>query len=155
MGVLIGSTGFVGCHLGMMHGFQREVHRSNIGSIAGLKTDLLVCAWLPAEKCRANNDLAGDRTNMSGLAQILASVRAERAVLISTIDVYQPAIGVDETNVLGWTKRERTVPTADRGRGRLHPLRNRSSEPVLPTSIQPERTRLPNPDQQTPLQLLG
>ena len=33
---------------------------------------------------------------MAALAQVLATVTARRAVLISTIDVYQPAIGVDE-----------------------------------------------------------
>lgn len=35
---------------------------------------------------------------MAALAQVLASVRADRAVLISTIDVYQPPVGVDETD---------------------------------------------------------
>lgn len=97
MGVLVGSTGFVGGHLARQHGFTKHVHRSDITTIAGLDTDLLVCAGLPAEKWRANQDPSGDSDNMAALAQVLATVRAERAVLVSTIDVYQPAVGVDET----------------------------------------------------------
>ena len=97
MGALVGSTGFVGGHLARTHAFEHQVHRSDVMSIVGLNTDLLVCAGLPAEKWRANQDPAADWANMAGLAQVLASVRAERAVLISTIDVYQPAAGVNET----------------------------------------------------------
>ena len=98
MSVLIGSTGFVGGHLSRHHAFTEQVHRTNVESIIGLETDLLVCAGLPAEKWRANSDPEADWNNMVHLAQVLTSVRAERAILISTIDVYQPAIEVDETN---------------------------------------------------------
>ena len=35
---------------------------------------------------------------------------------------------------------------ADRRRGRLHPVRARRREPVLPTRLQPLRTRLADPD---------
>jgi len=66
-------------------------------SISELNTDLLVCAGLPAEKWRANQDPTTDWANMAVLAQVLSTVQAENAVLISTIDVYQPAVGVDET----------------------------------------------------------
>lgn len=96
--VLVGSTGFVGGHLARTPEFEQQVHRSDIASIAGLKTDLLVCAGLPAEKWRANQAPDADWANMAALAQVLATVRAERAVLISTIDVYQPALHVDETS---------------------------------------------------------
>lgn len=94
---MIGSTGFVGTHLARQHAFEQQVHRSDITSIAGLNTDLLVCAGLPAEKWRANQDPGADWANMVALTQVLASVHADRAVLVSTIDVYQPAVGVDET----------------------------------------------------------
>lgn len=99
MAVLVGSTGFVGGHLAVMQEFETKVHRSDIASIVGKNTDLLVCAGLPAEKWRANRHPAADWKNMATLAQVLASVRTERAVLISTIDVYQPAIGVFETDL--------------------------------------------------------
>ena len=98
MGILIGSTGFVGGHLARSHQFDVQVHRPNLTEIAGLATDLLVCAGLPAEKWRANKEPSADWANMAALAQALATVKAQRAVLISTIDVYQPAVGVDETS---------------------------------------------------------
>jgi len=63
-----------------------------------MSTDLLVCAGLPAEKWRANQEPQEDWANTSRLAQVLASVQADRAVLVSTIDVYQPAVDVDETD---------------------------------------------------------
>lgn len=94
----MGSTGFVGSHLGRARDFDVEAHRPNIGSIRGLSADLLVCAGLPAEKWRANEDAAADWTNMAGLAQVFSTVRADNAVLVSTIDVYQPAVGVDEND---------------------------------------------------------
>lgn len=97
MGILVGSTGFVGSHLARRHGFEHQVHRSDFTSIAGLDTDLLVCAGLPAEKWRANQDPETDWANMAALTQVLATVQSDQAVLVSTIDVYQPAVGVDET----------------------------------------------------------
>jgi nucleoside-diphosphate-sugar epimerase len=96
MATLVGSTGFVGTHLARSHDFTIQVHRPDVQTLVGLRTDLLVCSGLPAEKWRANQESDADWANMSGLAQVLATVRADSAVLISTIDVYQPAVGVDE-----------------------------------------------------------
>lgn len=98
MAILVGSTGFVGSHLVRAWDFDHQVHRPNLKSIRGAHTDLLVCAGLPAEKWRANKEPDRDWQNMAALAQVLATVRAERAVLISTIDVYQPAVDVDEAD---------------------------------------------------------
>lgn len=94
---LIGSTGFVGSQLLGMHGFDLAVHRPDVARLRGRDLDLLVCAGLPAAKWQANADPAADWDNMTGLAATLATVSAQRAVLISTIDVYQPAVGVDES----------------------------------------------------------
>jgi nucleoside-diphosphate-sugar epimerase len=96
--ILIGNTGFVGGHLSEGFTFTDFFHRENIESITGHDTELLVCAGLPAEKWRANNDPCSDWKNMATLAHSLLEVRARRAVLISTIDVFQPCIGVDETS---------------------------------------------------------
>lgn len=68
-----------------------------MAELTGRSVDLLVCAGLPAEKWRANKEPHADWRNMTQLAQVLATVTARRAVLISTIDVYQPAVRVDET----------------------------------------------------------
>lgn len=96
MATLVGSTGFVGSHLARSREFTEQVHRTDVERLVGLSTDLLVCAGLPAEKWRANEDPANDWANMSRLAQVLLRVHADRAVLISTVDAYQPAVGVDE-----------------------------------------------------------
>ena len=94
--VLIGVTGFVGGHIAARHHFDVAVHRSNVSQLEGSSTDLLVCSGLPAEKWRANQEPRADWENMASLAQVLTRVRAERAVLISTVDVYQPAVDVTE-----------------------------------------------------------
>jgi nucleoside-diphosphate-sugar epimerase len=96
MSALIGSSGFVGGHLQKDFEFNHKYNRSNISEIQNLSTDLLVCAGLPAEKWKANSDPESDWSNMAILAQKISTVTAERAILISTIDVYQPAIDVTE-----------------------------------------------------------
>lgn len=96
MSVLIGSTGFVGSHISQEVDFDLSVHRPNLQDVRNLETDLLVCAGLPAEKWRANADPDADWINTTALASALATVKAHRAVLISTVDVYQPPVGVDE-----------------------------------------------------------
>jgi dTDP-4-dehydrorhamnose reductase len=73
-------------------------NRANILEIEGLDTDLLICAGLPAEKWKANSEPASDWSNTVSLAQHISSVKADRAILISTVDVYQPALDVTEEN---------------------------------------------------------
>lgn len=96
MSILVGSTGYVGSHLSEFINFEYKVHRPDIEKIQGLKTDLLICAGLPAEKWKANADPISDWQNIQSLARSLSSVKAESAILISTIDVYQPPENVDE-----------------------------------------------------------
>jgi nucleoside-diphosphate-sugar epimerase len=94
----VGSTGFVGGHLARGREFSLAVHRSDLHRLAGAATDLLVCAGLPAEKWRANAEPQGDWANMADLAQTLATVRASRVVLVSTVDVYEKPQQVDEVD---------------------------------------------------------
>jgi hypothetical protein len=102
MDVLIGSTGFVGGHLGAQHRFDLALHRPTIESLTGQDVDLLVCAGLPAAKWIANSEPLADWQNMAGLAQVLTTVRAARPVLISTIDVFQPPVDVDERSAVAF-----------------------------------------------------
>lgn len=104
MSALIGSTGFVGGHLQKGFEFTHTYSRTNISEIQDLETDLLICAGLPAEKWKANMDTESDWWNMANLAQKISSVSADKAILISTIDVYQPPINVtedDKPNYIG------------------------------------------------------
>jgi nucleoside-diphosphate-sugar epimerase len=96
MSALIGSTGFVGGHLQKDFEFTHKYNRANISEIQGLNTDLLICAGLPAEKWKANSDPESDWSNMANLAQLISSVNVNKAILISTIDVFQPAVDVTE-----------------------------------------------------------
>jgi nucleoside-diphosphate-sugar epimerase len=106
MSALIGSTGFVGGHLQRDFEFTHKYNRSNISEIRGLNTDLLICAGLPAEKWKANNDPESDWSNMANLAQNISSVNAKSAILISTIDVYQPTLNVTEDSPLDLNGKE-------------------------------------------------
>ena len=107
MAILVGSTGFVGGHLSQFFDFEYKVNRENLKSISGIETDLIVCAGLPAQKWSANLHPHEDWSNMSSLAQVLSTVTSKRAVLVSTIDVYQPAICVDETSFPNFLGEER------------------------------------------------
>ncbi len=98
MSTLIGQTGFVGGHLQTNFTFREKYNRANISDIRGLKTDLMICAGLPAEKWKANSDPDGDWLNMANLSQSISAIQADKAILISTIDVYQPPIDVTETS---------------------------------------------------------
>jgi nucleoside-diphosphate-sugar epimerase len=95
---LIGHTGFVGGHLQSNFSFREKYNRANILEIQGLKTDLIICAGLPAEKWKANSDPDSDWLNMANLSQLISTIEADKAILISTIDVYQPPREVTETS---------------------------------------------------------
>lgn len=99
--VLIGSTGFVGSTLLNDHQFNMLVHRPNASIIEGAQCGLLVCAGLPAEKWRVNADPNEDWENMTKLAGLISTTSASRAVLISTIDVFQSALNPDEDTFVG------------------------------------------------------
>ena len=106
MSILVGSTGFVGGHLQKGHSFEHQFNRSNIAKIENLETDLLVCAGLPSEKWKANKDPSSDWNNVLQLSQMLTKVKAENAILISSIDVYQPAINVTERDSPNYNGKE-------------------------------------------------
>jgi nucleoside-diphosphate-sugar epimerase len=93
---LIGYTGFVGSNLLRELPFERLYRSANIEAIAGEHFDLVVCAGAPAAKWKANQDPAADRACLGRLMAALEGVTAEHFVLISTVDVYGQANGVDE-----------------------------------------------------------
>lgn len=97
---LIGYTGFVGGNLLRQAHFDDRFRSTDIASIAGRRYDLLVCAGAPAEKWKANADPAADMASLRRLMDALDGVRAERVVLVSTVDVYPAPRGVDEDTVL-------------------------------------------------------
>jgi hypothetical protein len=94
---LIGHTGFVGSNLARQHRFDATYNSANIESIAGQEFDLVVCAGVRAEKWIANKNPEADRQGIDRLIGPLSSVKARRAVLISSVDVFIAPIEVDES----------------------------------------------------------
>jgi hypothetical protein len=94
---LIGHTGFVGGNLARQCAFEDCYHSRNIEQIRGRSYDLLVCCGVSAVKWQANRFPVEDRAAIDRLLDNLAYVTATRAVLISTVDVYPVAEGVDES----------------------------------------------------------
>jgi hypothetical protein len=94
---LIGHTGFVGSNLARQHRFDATYNSSNIDSIAGEEFDLVVCAGVRAEKWIANANPQADREGIDRLIGALDSVKARRAILVSSVDVFITPLDVDET----------------------------------------------------------
>lgn len=94
---LIGNSGFVGGALLAQTTFDDLYRSTNIEEIAGRKYELLVCAGAPAAKWKANQAPAEDLANLRRLMTALETVKAETAILISTVDVYHRPVKVDES----------------------------------------------------------
>lgn len=93
---LIGHTGFVGSNLARLAHFESTYNSSNIDSIAGEEFDLLVCAGVRAEKWIANGNPEQDQAGIDRLLNALSTARANKFILISTVDVFLNPMGPDE-----------------------------------------------------------
>ena len=100
MKALIGYTGFVGSNLYASGGFDAGFNSRNIKEAYGLKPEFLVYAGLKAEKYLANQLPEKDMLLIEEAERNLSEIRPQRLVLISTIDVYQKPVGVDEGTVI-------------------------------------------------------
>ena len=97
---LIGYTGFVGSNLARQLRFDATYNTSNIESIAGEEFDLLVCAGVRAEKWIANANPDADRAGIDKLVAAIATAKARRAILISSVDVFISPLDVDESTAI-------------------------------------------------------
>ena len=95
---LIGYSGFVGGNLAGHYPFDDSYNSKNIQGIRGKSYDLLVCCGVSAVKWKANRFPAEDRAAVEGLLNDLQFVKAERFILISTVDVYPSPDGIDEAS---------------------------------------------------------
>jgi nucleoside-diphosphate-sugar epimerase len=93
---LIGYTGFVGGHLRRQCPFGRMFNSKNIHEMRGRHFPLLVCAGVSAVKWLANLEPEKDLAGIQSLLEVLETVTADEAVLISTVDVFAEPVGVDE-----------------------------------------------------------
>ena len=94
---LIGHSGFVGSNLRRATPFDVLIDSSNVDEMRGRSFALVVCAGARAEKWKANQDPAADLAGIERLASVLREVRAERFVLVSTVDVFEVPAGLDES----------------------------------------------------------
>lgn len=85
---LVGHTGFVGSNLRTARAFEHLFHSRNLADMAGRSFDEVWFCGLPATKWAVNQNEASDLANMRSIQDVLATVKCDRFVLISTIDVY-------------------------------------------------------------------
>lgn len=97
---LIGFSGFVGSTLLRQTAFTSLYRSTNIGDIEIEDFDLVVCAGASAEKWLANKEPEDDLKNINDLIEHLKKVRCKRFILISTVDVFRQAGGVDEETLV-------------------------------------------------------
>lgn len=100
MDCLIGHTGFVGSNLLAAHAFGATFNSKNFRDMAGRRFDTVVCAGVSAVKWQANREPEQDWRAISELVDVLATVDAERFVLVSTVDVYPQPVAVNESSLV-------------------------------------------------------
>ena len=93
---LIGSTGFIGGTLLRGRRFDACFNSANVETMRNREFRVVICAGARAEKWKANREPAVDRAGIDALCDVLKTVKAERFVLISTVDVFATPQNVDE-----------------------------------------------------------
>jgi hypothetical protein len=97
---LVGVTGFVGSTLCKQTSFESFYRSTNINEIDGQSFDTVVCAAAPAQKWIANKKPQADMANLEGLISHLKTIQCKTFILISTVDVFQNPLGVDEQTMV-------------------------------------------------------
>lgn len=93
---LIGFSGFVGGTLLKQTQFDSLYRSTNIGDIKGHSFETVVCAGAPAQKWIANRDPEADQKKIDELIAHLATIKCQKFILISTVDVFKTVLGVNE-----------------------------------------------------------
>jgi nucleoside-diphosphate-sugar epimerase len=93
---LIGHSGFVGSNLDRQIHFTHKYNSGNIEEIRGQSFDAVYCAGIQAKKWWANQHVTEDWRQIDRLLRSLDSIETSLFVLISTIDVYNSPLDVNE-----------------------------------------------------------
>jgi nucleoside-diphosphate-sugar epimerase len=96
---LVGYTGFVGANIGNQIEIDEKFNSKNSHEMKGRHFSTVYFSAAPAEKWKANAHPENDAQTISNLIELLQSFSADNLVLISTIDVYDNASGVDENSL--------------------------------------------------------
>ena len=97
MDAIVGHTGFVGGNLIRQHAFGATYNSRNIAEIAGQQFGTLVFAGAQGKKWWANQNPEADWAGIQSALDAMATTKADRVILISTIDVVPPVTGADES----------------------------------------------------------
>mgnify|MGYP002682249752 CR=1 FL=1 len=97
---LVGYSGFVGSNLRMQTDFIKEYNSSNIEEAFNTQHDLVVYSGVRAEKFIANHDPDKDLEHVRKAIENIKKMSFKKLVLISTVDVYKVACGVDENTFI-------------------------------------------------------
>lgn len=93
---LVGYTGFVGSNLMEQHQFDCFYNSKNILQSYETRPDLLIYAGVRAEKFIANREPLRDRRIVEEAFHNMKMIQPEKLVLISTVDVYNTPVNVNE-----------------------------------------------------------
>lgn len=94
--ILIGYTGFVGSNLAKQRAFTEYYNSQNITEMASKNIDLLICAGVSAAKWLANQEPETDIKNIENLKTQIIKNKINHCVLISTVDIYDTPLAVNE-----------------------------------------------------------
>jgi hypothetical protein len=95
---LIGYSGFVGGTLLKQVRFDALYRSNTIHQIENQAFDVVVCAGASAQKWMANRDPVADRNGIDRLISHLETVTCRTFILISTVDVFQNPVAIDEAS---------------------------------------------------------
>jgi dTDP-4-dehydrorhamnose reductase len=96
---LLGSRGFIGSSLLSQMKIDRAFNRDNLQDLDSLVHDHLIFCSAPAEKWKANLHPEEDLRNLEGLVDLLRGISIKKLVLISTVDVFNQPVLVNELSV--------------------------------------------------------
>ena len=94
--MLVGYTGFVGSNIASKYDFTWKINSKNKEEAFAKNPDLLIYAGLRAEKFLANKDPEADMAAVMEAMEQIKKINPGKLVLISTVDVYQNPVNVDE-----------------------------------------------------------
>jgi len=103
MDAIVGASGFVGGSIARQRPEARGFTSRDSREAMGPTWDRVWFAAARAEKWRINKDPATDAAHIAELIRLVEGIRAERFVLISTVDVYGTPAGVDESTPIETT----------------------------------------------------
>ena len=85
---IFGNTGFVGSYLTKFYRFQHLYNSLNINESINKEFNMIYVSCIPAVKWYANKNPEEDQKVIQNLINIFKTIKTEKVILISTIDVY-------------------------------------------------------------------